>query len=48
LTVSLPSIAVDNAFVAAEAFDRCPESNGGCGSYSIVSWMALALASPAI
>src|SRR6201988_866211 len=44
--VSLPSIAVAAAFVAADAFDMWPESNGGCGAYSIVSWMALAFASP--
>ena len=48
LSNSFDISAVALAFVAADAFDRWPESNGGCGSYSIDSWMALALASPPI
>ena len=48
LASSLDIIAVASALVLAEAFDMWPESNGGCGSYSMDSWMALALASPAM
>jgi hypothetical protein len=32
---SLDISAVAAAFVVADAFDMWPESNGGCGSYSI-------------
>ena len=37
LSSSLDISAVALALVAAEAFDMWPESNGGCGSYSIDS-----------
>ena len=43
---SLLISAVAAALVLADAFDMCPESNGGCGSYSMDSWMALARPSP--
>lgn len=42
LKVSLASPAVAVALVAALALDMCPESNGGCGSYSMLNWIALA------
>ena len=37
LALSLDNSAVAAAFVVAEAFDMWPESNGGCGSYSLAS-----------
>jgi hypothetical protein len=48
LASSLPIIATAAALVAADAFDVCPESNGGCGSYSMHSWMTFARSGPAI
>ena len=33
--------------VSGDAVDVDPESNGGCGSYSMPSWIALATSSPA-
>src|SRR5271168_2089197 len=40
--------AVAAALVDADAFDMWPESNGGCGSYSMASWMTFARPSPPI
>src|ERR1700686_2560900 len=40
--------AVAAALVDADAFDMWPESNGGCGSYSMAGWMTFARPSPPI
>src|ERR1700726_1146900 len=48
LALSFDNSAVAAAFVVADAFDMWPESNGGCGSYSIASWIAFARLSPPI
>lgn len=48
VALSLDSRAVAAALVVADAFDMWPESNGGCGSYSIANWIALARPSPPI
>ena len=37
-----------DARVDVDAVARSPESKGGCGSYSMASWIALARSSPAI
>ena len=38
--------AVTSSRISGDAFEGAPESYGGCGSYSIPSWIALATSSP--
>ena len=41
-------VRLQRATVDVDAVARSPESKGGCGSYSMASWIALARSSPAI